>query len=73
MLVDVECTYCGQKWEENVYNQSSLHDMKCKYCKDKNLKFKDKDKSKIDYYQGCPPFPEKPKDDDRYMWTRRSN
>lgn len=58
MKVSLECTYCGHKWEKTVYNQSSLEGMSCEHgnCKHKELKVKDLS-SKIDYYQGSPPFP----------------
>lgn len=58
MKVSIECTYCGYKWEETIYNRASLEDKVCPNgnCKDRNLKVKDAT-SKVDYYKGCPPFP----------------
>jgi hypothetical protein len=80
MQVEIECTYCGHKEQDDVYNQYSLHGRRCKKCKDSNLKFKDLTQTKIDYYQGCPPFPEKKEkkassDDqplDPFYWTNGS-
>lgn len=49
--------YCGYKWVETLYNKQSLEGKTCIHgnCKDKNLIVRDVT-SKIDYYQGCPPF-----------------
>jgi transcription elongation factor Elf1 len=57
MKVSLECTYCGHKWIETVYNQRSIEDKVCPNgnCRHKELKVKDLS-SKIDYYQGSPPF-----------------
>lgn len=56
MKVELECTYCGHKWIYEGYNRLSIVSEKCKKCKDANLKAKDLDVSKIDYYAGSPPF-----------------
>lgn len=59
MRVSIECKYCGCKWEDNIYNTS---DKTCDNgnCNSKNLIFKEiTSNSKIDYYQGAPPFPPK--------------
>jgi hypothetical protein len=53
------CQYCGHKTTKVIYNQKSLTDETCDKCDDKNLVVKELSKSKIDFYEGCPPFPEK--------------
>lgn len=54
----MECTYCGHKWIEQVYNQSAVQGTQCVRCKDRYIKMRDLS-SKINYYQGCPDFPSK--------------
>lgn len=60
MKVQIECTYCGHKWTETVYQKSSVENMTCIWgnCKDSNLIVRDMSVGKIDYYAGSPPFPE---------------
>lgn len=58
MEVSFNCTYCDHKWTRNVYSLSGMEEV-CPKCKDKNVKYKELSKSKIDYYQGCRPFEEK--------------
>lgn len=67
MIVELTCKYCGKKWERHVYTKSTLSRERCTRCGDRNLTAKDVDNSKIDYYQGSPPFvkpnePENPPD-----------
>lgn len=64
MKVSIECTYCGHLWIETIYHQSVLEGKTCKNgdCKDRKLIVRDI-KGKIDYYKGCPPFPEMSNDD----------
>lgn len=66
MKVSIECCYCGHKWTEIIFNKSALEDKTCVNgtCKDKKLIIKDVN-SQIDYYKGCPEFPEKKRD---YRW-----
>jgi transcription elongation factor Elf1 len=77
MKIELECTYCGKKWEATVYNKQMIEAMSCSKCGDSNLKVRDlavakidtystKENavSKVDYYQGCPPFPEKKRTQD---------
>lgn len=59
MVVEMECTYCGQKWQETTMNPTSLVNTRCSKCGDKTIRMKDVTKTKVDYYQGCPPFPAK--------------
>lgn len=61
MLVEIECTYCGFKTERQLYIKSNIT---CDKCGDKKVKLRDRDREKIDYYQGAPEFPEKPLDID---------
>jgi len=60
MKVEITCTYCGHIWVETVYGKYDLENKRCTNgeCKDRRLVVKDI-ASKIDYYVGCPPFPEK--------------
>jgi hypothetical protein len=59
MHIEVECTYCGHKWRDNVLTQSEMVSLRCVNgrCFDSNLKVRDLSKTKVDYYQGSPPFP----------------
>jgi len=79
MKIELECTYCGKKWEATAYNKQMIEAMSCSKCGDSNLKVRDRAVSKIDtyttkettvskvdYYQGCPPFPPKKLEPD---WT----
>lgn len=67
MRVSIECMYCGHKWEKMAYNKQSIEDEKCPKCNDSTLKVKDLEASKIDYYQGSPPFP--PKEEKGWTYT----
>lgn len=60
MKVSIECTYCGHKWVETLYNQSSLQGKICSHgnCRHKQLIVKDLSQE-IDYYKGSPSFPVK--------------
>ena len=68
MKLELECTYCGHRWVKDFYNKHSATHERCPHCKDSNLKARDVKESKVDYYQGCPPFPEK-KEKDRWNLT----
>lgn len=68
MKYNIECTYCGKQWIENVYNEFSLVDKKCPVCKDRNIKARRLESSKINYYQGSPPFPLKGDTKDEWPW-----
>lgn len=59
----IECLYCGHKWTENLYREPS-NDSRCGVCRDLMLKYKSEGQSKVDYYEGCPAFVKKPKDDE---------
>lgn len=59
MNVELECAYCGYKWDKTAYNKSSIESEKCPHCGDTNLKVRDANVAKIDAYKGCPPFPPK--------------
>lgn len=58
MRISLECSYCGHIWEETLYSRESLIDKTCMNgdCRHKPLIVKDLT-SKIDYYEGSPPFP----------------
>lgn len=62
MRIELECTYCGRKWEMEIYNRLQVQGVKCK-CGHTKLRSKDM-AGKVDYYKGCPPFPDF--DDDFY-------
>lgn len=52
------CQYCDESWEINYFPHKEIY---CSKCKDTNIKIVKLSTDKIDYYVGCPPFPEKPK------------
>lgn len=58
MKISLECTYCGHKWVVEVYNRDSLNNKTCTHgnCRHRRLIAKDLLTSKIDYYEGSPPF-----------------
>lgn len=64
MLMHLTCQYCNHSWKEHFYNKEAIDHSRCPICKDTSLTVRDAAsmKDKIDYYAGCPPFPE-PKDD----------
>ena len=59
MTVHATCRYCGKEWEESNYSEFYLSRLQCRVCKDKNIKLKKIEDSKVDYYVGCPDFPKK--------------
>lgn len=65
MEVICECTYCGKKWEQNVYSYQK--EIRCSVCGDRNVKVTEKSKSKFDAYAGSAPFPSKKSSDD-FPW-----
>lgn len=48
------CQYCGFAWK-HAYTPSKLV---CDKCKDTNIRVINLDTEKVDYYVGCPEFPE---------------
>lgn len=60
MQVRLECTYCGHSWERSVYTKGVVAGLSCMVCNDSRLKAREINDAKVDTYQGCPPFPEKP-------------
>ena len=70
MRIQLECHYCGHKWEDTVFNKSAIEGMRCRNgnCNDSNLTVRDL-AAKVDYYQGCPPFPVK-EDKFNYNYNR---
>ncbi len=61
MMVQLECTYCGKIWKAYAHTKAAIEAMNCTRCGDTSLKITNLEDSKIDYYKGCPPFPEKHK------------
>lgn len=59
MTLLLECTYCGKTWQRTFYSQEEAKNESCSKCGDKQLKAKEANKAKVDYYEGCPPFPPK--------------
>ena len=50
------CQYCDNNWEANyVPNQKVF----CSKCGDSHIRVIDIGHERVDYYIGCPPFPEK--------------
>lgn len=62
-LLELECKYCGAKFNKNVYSYNSLEYEKCFKCGSSDFMYKDLNKDKIDYYQGAPAFPQEKKDE----------
>lgn len=58
MEIQLTCTYCDKKWRLHAYSDSKI-ESKCPKCGDTNIVVKELDKTRIDGYIGCPPFPEK--------------
>lgn len=48
---ELECMYCGHKWEENLWSgfSQNLH-RKCEHCEDKFIKVKELKKEENLYY-----------------------
>lgn len=59
MIIEMECEYCGNKWEAGAIELADIGRPICLKCGDKNIKLKDASKSKVDYYQGSPAFSKK--------------
>lgn len=59
MEIAFECTYCGFKWTDQLYNERSANNQHCRHCKDKYPKWRKLEDAKVDYYAGSPPFPKK--------------
>lgn len=49
------CKYCDKHSEINYLPQTKQY---CSDCKDSNIKVIDLRTDSVDYYAGCPPFPE---------------
>ena len=60
------CQYCGNSWETNYIPRDRVY---CSKCNDSAIKIKERSKEKVDFYEGCPPFPEKPTKDDGWPFT----
>lgn len=69
MTIKCTCLYCDHKW--TAYGEWDIRE--CARCFSKKPKVERiNDKDKIDYYQGSPPFPEKPKvseNDPELFWS----
>lgn len=40
MRYTLECTYCGNTWEDSFFHKDALSYVRCSVCKDKNIKVK---------------------------------
>jgi uncharacterized protein YbaR (Trm112 family) len=59
MDIKLLCNYCGFNWEYWAASRRQIESLCCPKCNDSSLTVKDTESSpKIDYYKGCPPFPE---------------
>lgn len=57
--INIECKYCGNKWEKIIWGNPSSDGLKCEVCGEgQNFFFREIKTSNIDYYDGSPPFPE---------------
>lgn len=59
-MIRLICLYCDHSMDID-YQPSEF--TVCGKCGDYNLRMVDLKKSKIDYYRGSPPFPDKPVED----------
>lgn len=60
MEIHCECIYCGYTWNVMVTSRDEPPTMCAKTgCRDRNIKYVEWAKIKIDAYKGCPPFPPK--------------
>lgn len=61
-LLDLECTYCGKKWQENVFKKRP----NCPVCKDSGVRGKKVDNETRNFFG----YPEDSKiaDDDLPFW-----
>lgn len=59
MELTCTCQYCGYKWTLKTFSKEAIKSIQCLICKDTNIRVVDDKNSKIDYYEGCPAFPEK--------------
>lgn len=50
MLVQFECTYCGFKWTNQVYDIGRDRVYRCLKCDDPNVWTRDISSDKVDYY-----------------------
>lgn len=55
MKLLITCKYCDHKEEKITFN-STLDDLCCTRCGDKNIIAKSIDEAKINYYAGSPEF-----------------
>ena len=60
MRVKFICKYCDNKWTRNVYSNPVPKQEECTKCKDRNVRYIVLDEDRVDYYEGCLPFPTKP-------------
>lgn len=58
--VELTCTYCGCHWNDYIPYRSAIGDLQCLLCGDHQITVRDIESTKIDYYAGSPPFPDKP-------------
>lgn len=65
MELEAVCNYCGNEWVIKRAFTANPKDVRCPVCSDKSIKFKKLEDKFIDYYQGCPPFPERNEIDNR--------
>lgn len=73
MNVSFECTYCGNKWNEDLYNPSTAKNARCSKCKDRHPKYWDSKETQIDYYAGSPEFPLKSTKKDEEILAMTTN
>jgi len=71
MKFNCECMYCGHKWENEIFVADYVNTQVCPKCGDSNLKIKDAKADKVDYYEGCPPFPSDNDDDYDYAADKK--
>ncbi len=61
MVVELTCTYCGYVTTKDIYSKLGIEKERCMKCNDRHLKIRDRYATDINYYEGCPPFPDEEK------------
>lgn len=59
MNLKFTCNYCDCKWDLKLYNESSVKNQRCPKCRSYDSKVVKKEDITVDYYVGCPAFPDK--------------
>lgn len=56
MKTELTCNYCNHKWIILAANKNQIEAQYCPKCIDTSITVRDANRSKIDTYEGAPPF-----------------